>query len=96
MSKLMDAEKKIENGVVRAYKAVEQGVVSGYSAVEDGVVTAAKKVGDVCVGALFTQEGESVEEAKERLRKGAASHDAEADNTSDPKSTSSSESEKQS
>ncbi|HML69331.1 MAG TPA: hypothetical protein PKA81_13175 [Clostridia bacterium] len=69
MSKLMDTEKKIESGVVKAYKAVEQGVVSGYVAVEKGVITAAKKVENACVEALFTQSDESVKEAKERLRR---------------------------
>ena len=94
MSKLMDAEKKIESGVVKAYNAIEQGVVSGYSAVENSVVTAAKKVGDACVGTLFTKDGEPVEEAKERLRKGTASYDAEAGSPSDPASTAASESGK--
>lgn len=94
MSKLMDAEKKIESGVVKAYKAVEQGVVSGYVAVEKGVITAAKKVENACVEALFTQSDESVKEAKERLRKGAASPAAEADKSSDPESASASESGK--
>lgn len=94
MSKLMDAEKKIESDVVKAYKTVEQGVVSGYVAVEKGVVTTAKKVGDACVGALFTQEGESVEEAKKRLRKLITYHDAGSGNTSDPESSTETESGK--
>ena len=52
-----------------AYKAIEDGVVGAYKTVEDGVVGAYKKVEDTMVDKLFRREGETVEEAKERLRK---------------------------
>lgn len=54
---------------VAAYKAVEEGVVSVYKAVEQGAVDAYHKVEDTMVDKLFRREGESVEEAKERLRR---------------------------
>ena len=40
------------------YKKVEQGVVSGYTKIEDKFVAA-----------YLTKDGETVEEAKERLKK---------------------------
>lgn len=54
---------------VAAYKAVEEGVVTAYKAVEEGVVSAYHKVEDAMVDKLFRKEGETVEEAKDRLRK---------------------------
>ena len=72
MSKLGKVEKRIEDHVERAYKAVETGVVSGYKAVEKGVVSTAEKVGDKCVDALFTRDGETVEDAKSRMKTQAA------------------------
>ena len=59
--------RKIENGVVTGYKKIEDGVVSGYKKIEDGVVEGFGKVVDKCVEVLFAKEGESVEEAKQRL-----------------------------
>lgn len=67
MSKFMQANEKIAEGVVKGYKKIEDGVVSGYKKIEDGVVDGFGKVTDKCVAALFAKEGESVEEAKKRL-----------------------------
>jgi len=52
-----------------AYKAIESGVVGTYKAVEKGAVDAYRKVEDTMVDKLFRREGETVEEAKDRLRK---------------------------
>ena len=52
---------KMADGVVKGYQAVETGVVKGYTAIEDGFV-----------GSFLTHEGESVAEAKARLRGHAA------------------------
>ena len=57
----------IEKGVVGGYKAIEHGVVGGYKAIENGVVGGFNKITDQCVGAFLTREGETVEQAKERL-----------------------------
>ena len=54
---------------VAAYKAIEDGVVGAYKAVEKGAVDAYRKVEDVMVDKLFRKDGETVEQAKERLRK---------------------------
>lgn len=54
---VVDGYKKIETGVVEGYKKIEAGVVSGYTKIEDKFVDA-----------YLTEEGESVEDAKKRLK----------------------------
>ena len=51
------------------YKAIEAGVVGAYKAVEKGAVDAYRKVENTMVDKLFRKEGETVEQAKERLRR---------------------------
>ena len=63
------AYKAVENGVVGAYKAVEDGVVGAYKAVEKGAVDAYRKVEDAMVDKLFRKDGETIAQAKDRLRK---------------------------
>ncbi len=58
-----------ERKVTGAYQTVEDTVVGAYKAVEDGFVGTWHKVEDFFVEKLFVREGETVEEAKERLRK---------------------------
>ena len=53
---------------VAAYKAIEEGVVGAYKAVEKGAVEAYRKVEDAMVDKFFRKNGETVEEAKDRLR----------------------------
>lgn len=57
-SKIVKANEKIEKTVVGAYKKIENTVVGGY-----------KKIEDKFVDAYLTRDGESVEEAKKRLKK---------------------------
>ena len=59
--------KKVERWVVSAYRKIEGGVVAGYKKVESWFVDGFGKVVDQCVEVLFSEEGESVEEAKARL-----------------------------
>ena len=59
---------KIGDAVVDGYKKIEEGVVEGYKKIETGVVEGFGKVTDKCVEKLFAKEGESVEDAKKRLR----------------------------
>ena len=66
-SKLVNANKKIEEKVTGAYKAIENGVVETYKKVENGVVGANKKVEDKFVDSFLTNDGETVEDAKKRL-----------------------------
>ncbi len=56
-SKLIQANEKIAEAVVGGYKKIEKGVVSGYTKIEDKFVEA-----------YLTKEGETVEEAKARLK----------------------------
>ena len=56
-SKLIQANKKIEEAVVGGYKKIEATIVSGYQKIEDGFVDR-----------YLTHEGETVEEAKKRLK----------------------------
>ena len=67
MSKFVEANEKIAQGVVNGYKKIEGGVVGGYKKIETGVVEGFGKVTDKCVEILFAKDGESVEDAKKRL-----------------------------
>ena len=49
---------KIEDAVVSGYKKIEKGVVEGYAKIEDKFVDQ-----------YLTRDGETVEEAKKRLRR---------------------------
>lgn len=60
--------KKIEETVVDTYKAIEEGVVGAYKAVEDSVVGAYQKVEDAFVEKFLTKPGETVDDAKARLK----------------------------
>ena len=57
MSKIADANKKIENAVVAGYKKVEDSVVGGY-----------KKIEDKFVDTFLKKDGETIEEAKTRVK----------------------------
>ena len=67
MSKFVEANEKIAEGVVKGYKKIEDGVVGGYKKIETSAVEGFGKVVDKCVEVLFAREGESVEDAKARL-----------------------------
>lgn len=67
--KIKEGLQKIEDGVVEGYKKIEDGVVGGYKKIETGAVEGFQKVTDKFVGKFFTKEGETVEEAKERMAK---------------------------
>lgn len=56
-SKLVQANNKIEEAVVSGYRKIEQAVVGGYQKIEDGFVDR-----------YLTHDGETVEEAKQRLK----------------------------
>lgn len=60
--------KKIEETVVDTYKAIEKGVVGAYKAVEDSVVGAYQKVEDAFVEKFVAKPGETVDDAKARLK----------------------------
>lgn len=56
-SKLIEANEKIAETVVDSYQKIQNAVVGSYSKVEDAFV-----------GRFLTKDGESVEEAKVRLK----------------------------
>lgn len=56
-SKIIKANKKIAESVTAGYKKIEKGVVDGYTKIEDKFVDA-----------YLTKDGETVEEAKARLK----------------------------
>ena len=57
MSKIVDVNKKIEQAVVDGYKKVEESVVGGY-----------KKIEDKFVDTFLKKDGETIEEAKARIK----------------------------
>ena len=57
MSKIVDANKKIEDAVVGGYQKIEDTVVGGY-----------KKIEDKFVDTFLKKEGETIEEAKARVK----------------------------
>lgn len=57
-SKLVQANKKIEEKVVGGYKKIKDSVVSGYHKIEDKFIDQ-----------ILTHDGETIEEAKERLKR---------------------------
>lgn len=68
-SKLVKANQKIADAVVGGYKKVEDTVVGGYKKVENAVVKGYTKIEDKFVDQYLTHDGETVEQAKERLKK---------------------------
>lgn len=67
-SKLLDKQAKIEQTVTDGYKTIEKAAVTGYHKVENGVVGTYSKVEDWFVDRYLIHEGETLEEAKARLR----------------------------
>lgn len=66
-SKFVEVNEKIAKNVEGGYKKIEESVVGGYKKIEDGAVGGFNKIADKFVDNFLTKEGESVEEAKERL-----------------------------
>lgn len=67
MNKIADTVEKIGQTVITGYKDIEEGVVGGYKKIENGVVQGFERMTDKCVEVLFSKEGETVKEAKQRL-----------------------------
>lgn len=59
--------RKIGKTLVSGYQKIEDGVVTGYKKIETGAIEGFGKVVDKCVEVLFAAQGESVEDAKQRL-----------------------------
>ena len=69
-SKLVRANEEIARKVVGTFEKIEEAVVGGYTKVEDAVVGGYTKVEDAFVDRCLTRDGETVEDAKSRLRQG--------------------------
>jgi len=67
-SKIVEANKKIAEAVTDGYKKIESGVVGGYKKIEDGVVEGYAKLEDKFIDQFLTRDGETVEEARKRLK----------------------------
>lgn len=67
-SKFVKANEKIMEGVTTSYKKIEDTVVGAYQKVEKTVVEGYEKVEDAFVDKYLTRVGETVEEAKKRLK----------------------------
>ena len=67
-SKIVKANEKIAEAVTGGYNKIEKGVVEGYKKIEQGVVGGYTKLEDKFVDAYLTKDGETVEEAKARLK----------------------------
>lgn len=66
-SKLVKVNEKIAENVTHGYKKIEEGVVGGYKKIEEGAVGGLNKIADKFVDNFLAKEGETVEEARERL-----------------------------
>lgn len=67
-SKLVQANQKIADGVTSGFKKIEDGVTGGFQKISDGVVGGYTKIEDKFVDAFLTKDGESIEDAKARLK----------------------------
>lgn len=67
-SKIVQANEKIVTAVTGGYKKIETGVVKGYRKIEDGAVSGYTKLEDKFIDQFLTREGETVEEARIRLK----------------------------
>ncbi|HEM5286336.1 TPA: hypothetical protein U1362_001570 [Streptococcus suis] len=65
----LEANEKIAEKVVGAHKAIEKTVVGGYKATEKAAVSDFNTISDKFIGAFFTKDNETVEEAKARMSK---------------------------
>lgn len=68
-SRLVQMQQKIAEGVTDGYKKIEEGVTEGYKKIEESVVKGYARIEDAFVARCLTREGESVENAKKRLKK---------------------------
>lgn len=67
MKKIMDDTQALGERVTGGYQKIEAAVVHGYRKMEDVIVSGFGRVCDRWVQALFTREGETVDQAKARL-----------------------------
>jgi len=64
----VDLGENIAGHAISGYHKIEDGVVGSYKKIENTVVGGYKKIEDAFVDKLLTREGESVEDAKARIK----------------------------
>ena len=67
-SKIVKSVEKISDNVTKGYEKIENAVVGGYKKIEDTVVSGYEKIEDTFVDRYLTRDGETIEQAKERLK----------------------------
>lgn len=67
-SKLVKANEKIAEELQTGFKKMSDGVVDTFNKISDGVVASYTKIEDKFVGEYLTKDGETVEDAKKRLK----------------------------
>ena len=67
-SKLVQVNQKIADTLTNGYQKIEDTVVGSYQKVEDKVVGSYQKIEDKFVLQYLTKDGETVEEAKKRIK----------------------------
>lgn len=67
-SKLIKANQKIAEEVSSGFKTMSSGIVNGFNKISDGVVNAYTKIEDKFVDEYLTKDGETVADAKKRLK----------------------------
>lgn len=65
----VEAFRKFQQDGSETYRKIENSVVNAYQKIEDGVVGAYKNIEDQFVDHFLTRKGESVEAAKDRIKK---------------------------
>lgn len=67
-SKIVKVSEKIASDGEKGFQKLCDTVVGGYKKIEDAVVGSYTKIEDSFVDKYLTKDGETVEDAKERLR----------------------------
>lgn len=67
-SKIVNAGQKVADTMTDGYKKIENTVVDGYKTVEKAVVDGYTKIEDKFIDNYLTKDGESIEDAKKRLK----------------------------
>lgn len=67
MSDFRKANEEIAEAAVSGFQKIEDGVVDGYKKIESTVVGAYQSIEEQFVARCLLHEGETVEQAKERL-----------------------------
>ncbi|MFV0249888.1 MAG: hypothetical protein ACK5HP_02495 [Bacilli bacterium] len=67
-SKLIKVKKKIADTVVGGYNSIENNITNGFKKISDSVVDKYTQIEDSFVDKYLTKDGETIEEAKIRLK----------------------------